>query len=54
MSGSRPRPSGRAARAARVLGLAVQALILGALLAAAVAHLAVTGRAASVFRYEGF
>ena len=54
MSGSRSRSSGRAARAARVLGLAVQALILGTLLAAAVAHLAVTGGSASVFRYEGF
>ena len=54
MSGSRARPSDRAARAARALGVAVQALVLGTLLAAAVAHLAVTGRAASVFRYEGF
>jgi hypothetical protein len=54
MSGSRPRPSGRAARAGRVLGLAVQALVLGTLLAAALAHLAVVSRGAAVFRYEGF
>jgi hypothetical protein len=38
----------------RLLGQALQALVLGVLLALAVAHVVLLAPGASVFRYEGF
>jgi len=41
-------------RFARVLGIAVQALVLGSLLAFAIAELIAATTGAVVFRYQGF
>lgn len=41
-------------RLARILGIAVQALVLGTLLAFAVAKLLASAGDVTIFRYEGF